>query len=57
MQFGLMQGRNTIDVIFLGNLQEKYLTKSKPFYLSFVGLEKTFDSLSCDVVISEEARD
>ena len=47
MQFGFMPGRGTIDAIFiLRRIQENYLAKKLPLYVSFVDLENAFDRVS-----------
>ena len=44
MQFGFCPGRGKTDAIFiLTQLQEKYLTKQRKLYVTFVDLKKTFD--------------
>ena len=44
MQFGLVSGRGTTDVIFVVcQLQEKYIAANKLLYFAFVDLEKALD--------------
>ena len=51
MQFGFTQGKSTTDSIFiLRQLQEKYLSRKREFWLAFVDLEKTFDRVPREVV-------
>ena len=45
MQFGFRPGRGTIDAIFIvRQMQENFLAKKKKLWMTFVGLEKAFDS-------------
>ncbi len=51
MQFGFVQGRGTIDAIFLvRQLQEKYLGKNKKLYFAFRDLKKAFDRVPRGVI-------
>ena len=51
MQCGFMQGRGTIDAIFiLRQLQEKHLVAGKTLYLAFIDLEKAFDRVPQEVI-------
>ena len=44
MQFGFMSGRGMTDAIFIVRmLQEKYLSKNKELWMTFVDMEKAFD--------------
>ena len=43
MQFGFMQGKGTINAVFiLRRIQEEYLAKQKKLYMCFVDLDKAF---------------
>ena len=51
MQFGFMQGRSTIDAIFIAQqLQERYLGNKKKLYFAFVDLEKAFNRVPREVI-------
>ncbi|XP_014776023.1 uncharacterized protein LOC106873253 [Octopus bimaculoides] len=44
MQFGLVPGRSTTGAIFLvRQLEEQYLTKTRPLFLAFIDMDKAFD--------------
>ena len=57
MQFGFMNGKGTIDAIFIARqLQKRYLEKKKKLYFVFVDLEKAFDRVAkkgCKMGIEE----
>ena len=51
MQFGFMEGRGTMDAIFiLRQLQEKHINAGKNLYFAFVDLEKAFDQVPRQVI-------
>ena len=44
VQFVPVPGRSTTDtIVFVRQLQEKYIAAEKPLYFTFVNLEKAFD--------------
>jgi len=51
MQCGFMQGKGTVDALFMVRmLQEKYAKKKKRLYMCFVDLEKAFDRVPRKVI-------
>ena len=51
MQFGFMPGKGTMDAIFITRImQERFLTKKKDLYFTFIDLEKAFDRVPRQVV-------
>src|SRR5437867_4177769 len=51
MQFGFSPGKGTTDAIFIvRQVQEKFLGKQKELWIAFVGLEKAFDRVPCDIL-------
>ena len=59
MQFGFMPRRETKDAIFIARQLQEITEKEKPFYFSFVDLEKAFDRVPRRVVrwtMTDEAK-
>ena len=51
MQFGFMKDKGTTDAIFvLRQMQDKFRTKGKKFYVEFEDLEKAFDRVPREVI-------
>ena len=51
MQYGFMPGRVTVNAVFvLKRLSEKFRTKNKKLFFTFVDLEKVFDRLPREVI-------
>ena len=46
MQMGFMQGKGTIDVMFIRQIMEKYEAAEKNLFMAFVQFEKNFDRVS-----------
>src|SRR5580692_7598626 len=53
MQFGFRPGKGTTDAIFvIRQVQERFLEKKKDLWIAFVDLEKAFDRVPREVLLS-----